>query len=79
MSAVSTGTRPHYNGKEEILEVYIFNYSGNLYQKRIKVLFVEKIRNEEKFSSDKDLINRMKKDCEEIKRILSTEIIYDKN
>ena len=79
MSAVSTGTRPHYNGKEEILEVYIFNYSGNLYQKRIKVSFVEKIRNEEKFNSDKDLINRMKKDCEEIKRILSTEITYDNN
>ena len=79
MSAASTGTRPHYNGKEEILEVYIFNYTGNLYQKRIKVSFVEKIRNEEKFNSDKDLINRMKKDCEEIKRILSTEITYDKN
>ena len=79
MSAASTGTRPHYNGKEEILEVYIFNYSGNLYQKRIKVLFVEKIRNEEKFGSDKDLINRMKKDCEEIKGILSKEITYDKN
>ena len=79
MSAVSTGTRPHYEGKEEILEVYIFNYSGNLYQKRIKVLFVEKIRNEEKFSSDKDLINRMKKDCEEIKRILGKEMTYDKN
>ena len=79
MSAASTGTRPHYNGKEEILEVYIFNYTGNLYQKRIKVLFVEKIRNEEKFGSDKDLINRMKKDCEEIKGILSKEITYDKN
>ena len=78
MSAASTGTRPHYNGKEEILEVFIFNYSGNLYQKRIKVLFVEKIRNEEKFSSDKNLINRMEKDCEEIKRILSKEITYDK-
>ena len=79
MSAASTGTRPHYNGKEEILEVYIFNYSGNLYQKRIKVLFVEKIRNEEKFSSDKELIDRMKKDCEKVKRILGKEIIYDKN
>ena len=78
MSAVSTGTRPHYNGKEEILEVYVLNYSGNLYQKRIKVIFVEKIRNEERFSSDKDLINRMKKDCEEIKGILSKEITYDK-
>jgi len=42
-------------------------------------LFVEKIRNEEKFSSDKELIDRMKKDCEKVKRILGKEIIYDKN
>ena len=73
MSAVSSGTRPHYDGKEEVLEVYIFNYSGNLYQKRIKVSFVEKIRNEEKFNSDEALIARMKKDCEQIKEILSKE------
>ena len=71
MSAVSSGTRPHYDGKEEVLEVYIFNYNGNLYQKRIKVAFVERIRNEEIFSSDEDLISRMKKDCEQIKEILS--------
>ena len=71
MSAASSGTRPHYDGKEEVLEVFIFNYSGNLYQKRIKVSFVEKIRNEEKFSSDESLIKRMKMDCEQIKEILS--------
>ena len=35
--------KTHYGGKEEILEVYIFNYTGNLYQKRIKVAFVEKL------------------------------------
>ena len=79
MSAASSGTRPHYNGIEEVLEVYIFNYSGNLYQKRIKVLFVEKIRNEEKFSSDNDLILRMKKDCEQIKEILFKTKIKDNN
>ena len=69
-SAVSTGTRPHYDGKKEILEVYIFNYSGNLYQKRIKVSFVDKIRNEEKFNSEQELINKMKEDCSKIKNIL---------
>ena len=67
MSVASSGIRPHYDGKEEILEVYIFNYSGNLYKKRIKVSFVEKIRNEEKFNSDQELIVRMKKDCKHIK------------
>jgi len=66
-------------GKEEILEVYILNYSGNLYQKRIKVSFVEKIRNEEKFNSDQDLIVRMKKDCEHIKEILTKTEVLDNN
>ena len=55
---------------KEILEVYIFNYSGNLYQKRIKVSFVDKIRNEEKFNSEQELINKMKEDCSKIKNIL---------
>ena len=68
-----------YDGKEEILEVYIFNYSGNLYRKRIKVSFVEKIRNEEKFNSDNDLIVRMKKDCEHIKKILTRAEVLDNN
>ena len=79
MSAASSGIRPHYGGKEEILEVYIFNYNGNLYQKRIKVAFVEKIRNEEKFNSDQDLIVRMKKDCEHIKEILTKTAVLDNN
>ena len=79
MSAASSGVRPHYGGKEEILEVYIFNYNGNLYQKRIKVAFVEKIRNEEKFNSDQDLIVRMKKDCEHIKEILTKTEVLDNN
>lgn len=79
MSAASSGIRPHYGGKEEILEVYIFNYNGNLYQKRIKVAFVEKIRNEEKFNSDQDLIVRMKKDCEHIKEILTKTEVLDNN
>ena len=57
---------------------YIFLITCNLYQKRIKVSFVKKIRNEEKFSNDEDLIIRMKKDCEQIKEILSeTENLYN--
>ncbi|MAJ24354.1 MAG: hypothetical protein CMP36_02470 [Rickettsiales bacterium] len=79
MSAVSTGVRPHYNGTEEILEVYVFNYSGNLYQKRITVSFVRKIRGEEKFNNELDLINQMKKDCINIKDILEKNEINYKN
>ncbi len=71
MSVASTGNRPHYKGIEEILEVYIFHYSGNLYQKRIRVAFVKKIRDEEAFNSESQLIKKMKEDCEKVKLILS--------
>ena len=76
---VSSGTRPHYNGVEEILEVYIINYSGNLYGKKIKVAFVEKIRNEEKFNTDLDLINKMKQDCSKVEYVLKKSVINDNN
>ena len=79
MSAVSTGTRPQYNGVEEILEVYIFNFSGNLYQKRIRVAFVSKIRNEEVFNNEEDLKDKMKKDCIKVESILSKNFIIDNN
>ena len=78
-SAVSTGVRPHYKGVEEILEVYIFNFSGNLYQKRIRVAFVDKIRDEEVFSNEKELKNKMNEDCILIESILTKNIIVDNN
>ena len=79
MSAVSTGTRPQYNGVEEILEVYIFNFSGNLYQKRIRVAFIEKIRDEEIFKNEEELKVQMKNDCIKIQRILEEKVISNNN
>ena len=79
MGAVSTGIRPHYEGKEEILEVYVINFSGNLYEKRIRVAFVKKIRDEEKFISEKELIRKMHDDCLKTKNILKMNIILNNN
>ena len=60
------------------MEVYIFNYSGNLYQKRIKVSFVEKLEMKKNLIVI-DLIVRMKKDCEYIKEILTKTEVLDNN
>ena len=79
MGAVSKGTRPHYQGVEEILEVYILNFSGNLYQKRIRVAFVSKIRSEEVFNSEQELIIKMKEDCKNIENILKKSLIFYDN
>jgi riboflavin kinase/FMN adenylyltransferase len=45
------GSRPTVAGIRQQLEVYIFNFDGNLYGHAIEVILVKKIRNEQRFES----------------------------
>ena len=47
----SLGTRPTVNGIEPLLEVHVFDFSGDLYGRLIEVEFVAKLRDEIKFES----------------------------
>ena len=49
------------------VEIYIFNYSGNLYDKKIKILWFHYLRNEVKFDNINSLIKQMKMDVKETK------------
>ena len=40
------GYRPTFNQKKILLEVYIFNFSGNLYNKHLTIEFINFIRKE---------------------------------
>ena len=51
------GYRPTFNGKKILLEVHLFNFSGNLYNKYLTVEFKKFIRKEKKFKN----INQLKK------------------
>ena len=51
------GYRPTFNQKKILLEVYIFNFSGNLYNKYLTIEFINFIRKEKKFKN----INQLKK------------------
>tara|TARA_Y100000590_G_scaffold448987_1_gene586452 strand:- start:327 stop:1262 length:936 start_codon:yes stop_codon:yes gene_type:complete len=51
------GYRPTFNQKKLLLEVYIFNFSGNLYNKHLTIEFINFIRKEKKFEN----INQLKK------------------
>ena len=44
------GYRPTFNQKKILLEVHIFNFSGNLYNKYLSVEFIKFIRKEKKFN-----------------------------
>ncbi len=56
------GYRPTFKQKKILLEVHIFNFSGNLYNKPLTVKFVKFIRKEKKFKNVEELKKQIKSD-----------------
>jgi riboflavin kinase/FMN adenylyltransferase len=66
----SLGVRPTVNGKEPLLEAHLFDFDGDLYGKRIEVEFVEKLREEEKFTDLSAMVQQIDRDAALARRIL---------
>ena len=66
----SLGVRPTVNGKEPLLEAHLFDFDGDLYGKRIQVEFVEKLRDEEKFSDLDAMVKQIDRDAAQARKIL---------
>ena len=56
------GFRPTFNQKKILLEVHLFNFSGNLYNKLLSVEFLKFIRKEKKFKNVNQLKVQIKTD-----------------
>ena len=69
-SVSSLGTRPTVFGTEPLLEAHLFDFDGDLYGKRLRVEFVAKLRDEEKFDDLTDLVRQMDIDAEQARKIL---------
>lgn len=61
--AANFGRRPTFDNGAPLLEVFIFDFSGDLYGKAVEVAFYGFIRGEEKFDSVEALIAQMEDDC----------------
>ena len=67
---MNIGIRPTINGERQTLEVHIFNFNKDIYNQKLKILFIEKIRDEQKFESLDALKKQLEKDKEISKRSL---------
>ena len=67
----SYGRRPTFDDGAPLLEVNLFDFSGDLYGQAIAVEFVAFIRGEERFSSAEALVARMDIDAAQARRLLS--------
>lgn len=63
-AAVSIGTNPHYGGHERRVEAYLLDFSGDLYGQRLVVQLWERLRDEQAFASEEELIEQIGRDVE---------------
>jgi len=69
------GYRPTFNQKKILLEVNLFNFDNNIYNKKLTVEFLKFIRKEKKFNGIKELIKQIKLDLIKAKKF--KEIKYE--
>ena len=62
------GYRPTFKQKKILLEVHIFNFSGNLYNKYLSIEFTKFIRKEKKFKNVNQLRKQIQSDLKVAKR-----------
>ena len=66
----SFGRRPTFDNGAPLLEVFVFDFSGDLYGKTVEVTFVDFLREERKFDSVDALVDQMNEDSAAARRVL---------
>ena len=68
--AAYIGTRPTFSGTTMVLEVHLFDFSGDLYGQRMRVAFVARVRKDMTFNGANDLARKIAEDCDQARAIL---------
>jgi len=73
-AVASLGVRPTVNSlPRPMLEVHVFDYQGELYGRRLRVEFLRKLREEQKFPNLEALTARIRQDADEARRFFAAE------
>lgn len=75
-AVASLGYRPTVEDEgRALLEVYLFDFAGDLYGKLLTVELLHKLRDEEKFDSLDALKTQIARDCDDARRLLRGEAV----
>ena len=70
-AVASLGVRPTFGGGEVVLEVHLLDGERDLYGRRLRVAFLERLREERRFPSIEALKREMARDCARAREILA--------
>jgi riboflavin kinase / FMN adenylyltransferase len=71
VAALSVGYRPTFGGTQLRVEAFLLDYEGDLYQKHIELRFVRYLHPDIKFATPADLVQQLKRDVAETRRIVA--------
>jgi riboflavin kinase/FMN adenylyltransferase len=63
-AATSIGTNPHYGGTERRIEAFLLDFEGDLYGRRVIVELWQRLRDEQAFATEADLIEQIARDVD---------------
>jgi len=69
-AAVNVGVRPTFQtGRGELIEAYLLDFDGDLYDTRLELAFLKRLRGEKRFDSAQALVDQMALDVQEARAI----------
>lgn len=69
-AAINVGVRPTFDGSVPTIEAYLLDFRGDLYGRALKLDFVARLRDEIRFPSVDELVERIGRDVAETKKVL---------
>jgi riboflavin kinase/FMN adenylyltransferase len=70
-AAISIGYRPTFDFAELRVEAYLLDFAGDLYQQRLELRFVARLRDEVKYPDARSLSEQIARDVDATRRVLS--------
>jgi riboflavin kinase/FMN adenylyltransferase len=67
---LNIGFNPTFSNEELSIEVYLLDFTGNIYGEKLNVLFIDRLRDEVKFEKPGQLVKQIKRDIEQARQIL---------
>jgi riboflavin kinase / FMN adenylyltransferase len=70
VAALSVGYRPTFGGTQLRVEAFLLDFEGDLYQQRLELRFTRYLHPDIKFATPNDLVQQLKKDVADTRRIV---------
>ncbi len=72
-SATSIGVRPTFDLTQRLVEVFVMDFSADIYGQTVDVEFIKKVRDQEKFDGLDGLVKQISQDVDDCRQVLDAD------